>query len=435
MSKEQNSKENEEEKPDILDKEGQQIEAKTDERVQKKDKNLRTSKIVIFSLIWSYTFIRFFFTDIDGLLLSKNLKIDLSVYVSLRLIFFTLIIFFFWLRLGNIRFWKNLGLLFLFPIYPFSWKVLKKFLWDTPKYLFDKKYQVALFYYLEFVIGFFVDFKYIIFKWALLILSFITLFSLDGYWLVIPIAVFTFLQINHLVKRFKQTFSPIKIFRLNMKVSEEDFDEYLSDEKIEENVSSIKTRDDLEEEERVIKEMETFLLMTEFTRAFNLKIKEVVSNRTYMLSFLGKAVFSFLITMIYFGGINLALYKISSNNFKVDFIPEYFDFFYYSFFTVFPDGTDIEPVSKIAKIIRMVGVFIGVIINLLLLTVYLTISNEKYKENLEKLSTFSSEYSKKVDDYFKRKYGHDPAEGLKKIKKISSTVENAMGFLNKLSGK
>jgi len=90
----------------------------------------------------------------------------------------------------------------------------------------------------------------------------------------------------------------------------------------------------------------------------------------------------------------------------------------------------------------MIGVFIGVIINLLLLTVYLTISNEKFKENLEKLYIFTEDYSKAINQRFEEKFGHSPTQGLQIIKGatqglqiikgVGSSIESVISSLNKL---
>ena len=105
---------------------------------------------------------------------------------------------------------------------------------------------------------------------------------------------------------------------------------------------------------------------------------------------------------------------------------------YYSFFLIFPEGVDIEPVTMISKIARMAGVFTSAILNLLLLAFYLTISNERLKENLNNLIKLTDKYSQDIENHFELKYGHSPKEGIEKIKNFGIAIESSIKTLRKL---
>lgn len=138
--------------------------------------------------------------------------------------------------------------------------------------------------------------------------------------------------------------------------------------------------------------------------------------------------------MFYFGTINYCIFKINNAHFSFISVPKFFDFFYYSFFTIIPDGTDITPITILSKSIRMTGVMVGVLINLLLLTVYLTISNERFKENLERLLNFTDNYSKGINVHFEKKYGKNPTEALKKLNTLGSSIDSTMKLIKTLMG-
>ncbi|HRD82119.1 MAG TPA: hypothetical protein PLL53_15275 [Saprospiraceae bacterium] len=400
----------------------------TPQQSKKKNPIFIVLKKLLFSFFWAYFIARIFITDID-LIIAKNNGIHPFSYLTLRIVIFFLIVFFTWIKIGNTRFWKNIGLLLLHPFYPLIWIFTKNIFWEIPKTLYNNRMQVLLYYYVEGIIAFFTKFKFIIFKFLLFIFGFHILFTFDTYILFLPIFIFSFLQMAHLAKRFRQTFSPIKIFNLDLNIEHDSASTDSMLKKIDENFED---KDEVNSNSKVFKHMEAYLLTSAFAKAFNLKLKEVINNRTYMLSFLGKSIYSFILTMIYIGAINYAVYKINPTSFKIEYNATYFDFFYYSFFTIFPDGTDIEPIEKSTKSIRMIGVFIGVIINLLLLTVYLTISNEKFKENLEKLYIFTEDYSKAINQRFEEKFGHSPTQGLQIIKGVGSSIESVISSLNKL---
>ena len=404
----------------ILDKENKVIKP-----IDKKKRRKRKIKNVFFFFIWIYILSSIFVTNIDTIIISEYNIASTSKYITFKILILSLLFALIWLRIGNKRFWKNVGLFFLYPIYPGAWIFVKNFIWGLPKYLMKKKYYLLLYYYLEIFISFFVQIKTIIIKFSLLVLSFLLMFSLKNNWLYIPIIFFIILQIVHIIKRTKESFSPMKIFKIPIADLDDFVNKPTSTEKLDELITE-GTNKEKTEEEKKFKEMERYLIINEFADAFNIKLKEIINRRIYMFSFLGKALSSFFIAMIYFGAINFCLYKINPSFYNLNFSPKYFDFFYYSFFTIFPDGTDIEPLSRLAKITRMAGVSVGVIINLLLLTVYLTISNERFKENLSKLSLITDKYTKGIQSHFENKYGCNPTDGLKQLNNFGSEVADIL---------
>ncbi|MDD3939628.1 MAG: hypothetical protein PHF49_03185 [Patescibacteria group bacterium] len=418
MSEEKTKNQSEEIK--IVDKENKVIKP-----VDKKKKRKRKIKNVFFFILWIYILSSIFVTNIDTIIISEYNIASTSKYITFKILIFSLLFALVWLRVGNKRFWKNVGLFFLYPLYPGTWIFVKNFIWGLPKYLLKKKYHLLLYYYLEIFISFFVQIKTNIIKFSLLVLSFLLMFSLKNNWLYLPIIFFVILQIVHIVKRTKESFSPMKIFKIPIGDLDDLVNKPTSTEKLDE-IMSEGTDKEKTEEEKKFKEMERYLIFNEFADAFNIKLKEIINRRIYMFSFLGKALSSFFIAMIYFGAINFCLYKINPNFYNMNFTPKYFDFFYYSFFTIFPDGTDIEPLSRLAKITRMAGVSVGVIINLLLLTVYLTISNERFKENLSKLSLITDKYTKGIQTHFENKYGCNPTDGLKQVTKFGSKIDDIL---------
>ncbi|SHG02020.1 hypothetical protein SAMN05444274_1205 [Mariniphaga anaerophila] len=423
MSEEKTKKNSEEVK--IIDSENKEIQP-----VDKKKIRKRKLKNTFFFVVWIYILSSIFITNIDTIIISEFNIAGTLWYIILKTLILSIIFVLVWLKIGNKRFWKNIGLFFLFPIYPGFWIFIKNFIWGIPKYLLEKKYHILLYYYLELFISFFVKIKTNIFKFSLFVLSFILMFELNSKLLYLPISFLVILQIIHIVERTKESFSPMRIFKMSVG----DLDDFVktpnATEKLDEIITE-STDSEKSEEEKKYKGMERYLIINEFANAFNFKLKEIINRRIYMFSFLGKALFSFFIAMVYFGAINFCLYKIDPNFYNIDFSPKYFDFFYYSFFTIFPDGTDIEPVSTIAKVTRMAGVSVGVLINLLLLTVYLTISNERFKENLSKLSLITDNYTKGIQNHFEKKYGCNPTDGLKQLNKFGSKIDDILKQVRK----
>lgn len=414
--------------------------------IQPKDKTIRrkkTFKRFLFFSLWFYFISRVFITDIEIFIIAKYTSFNPFLYAFYRLIFLSLVSIAVWLKVGNKKFWKNIGLLLIFPIYPGTTIIIKKMLYDVPKFFVRKKWNSSLYSYLNLILKFFFNFKFIVGKGLLFLLAITFLYTSNFILLSISGTIFLCLQILHIRKRYKETFKPMKIFQINLDSLLVDVDENLAKEHLEKHIlktikeqekkeESNQGEENIEKKKGVFNEMESLLMMNEFALAFNGKMKDILNNRTYLKSAILKVLFSFLISMLYFGGINYCIYLYDSSNFKVEFIPTFFDFFYYSFFTIIPDGTDIEPVSQFAKIIRMLGVLVGVIINLLILAVYLTVVSDKYKENLGKAILLSNVYSNEIKNHFKNKYGISPKEGIEKMKKIGSKIDTHISEMKNL---
>ena len=371
----------------------------------------------IHLIIWSYILSRLFLTDLDLLFFSDYLNISKSKYVFYRNIFFLSAIICVWYSIGNIRFYKSVALFLLFPFYPVSIKTIQLLIWKVPKYLILKKYDFLFFTYIDKLISFAVNLKTILLKAVLLLLAFTILVGFEGTILWVSIIIFIILQVMHLYKRYEETFAPIRVFQISLesinlkyRFNKEDFNNQLT------NVSKSREKD------IDIAQMEYFLLISEFSNVFNKKIVDILGSKSYLKGFLFKAFYSFFISIIIFGGINYAIFKIDSSNFGFSGVPKYFEFAYYGFFNIFSEGVDIEPLSRLAKVSRMVGVSVGVIINLLVLAVYFTVRTDKYKENLQYLNNWSIDYSTNVEEYFFEKYGKKPADGLAMLKKTGNQI-------------
>nr|WKN37460.1 hypothetical protein K4G66_01890 [Tunicatimonas sp. TK19036] len=392
----------------------------------KNRKKYSEKKKILFSIIWLYIVTRILVTDIDALIIYNLGLSDISLYAILRLLVITLVVVITWIKISNIKFWQNMALLAVFPLYPGFYTVAKK-IFQVPKYLYQNRKTTLLFYSLEVIVTFFVNFKSNVAKIILLLLGMIGLFYFDNYWLFIPICTFSIIQLSHLWKRFKQSFSPIKFFGLKMDFENDQPKGFSAEEAL----KSIKeeANEKLNEDEKEAKEMEHFLMLSVFSNALGARMRYILNNKTYMISLLGKVVFSFTLSIICFGGINYALYSIDPSWFRVDFNPSYFDFIYYSFFTIFSEGVDIEPVVTLTKIVRMAGVGVSFLINFIILVVLFNNNNEKYQKSISHIMHFSQGYNSDLDNYFQDKYGYSPKEKLTTLDS-KSKIKDAITFIN-----
>ena len=361
------------------------------------------------AIIWLYYITRVFLTDVDLSFFTQHFSINKGTYILGRFLLISSLLLLYWQVVGNKKTLKNLIILGIFPFYPVLFKIGKYFTWIIPKYLLKRKDSYIVYVYIDTIISNIVNIKIKLIKILVLLIGIFVLNNTIGNWLYISIGLFSILQLAHLYKRYNETFSPLKVFQ--MKVSQFKPKPQFSRTKFDENVNKV-VESNSKETNKKIARMEYFLMVGEFSKVLQSKVSNVLNSRSYFKSFLFKGIYSFLFAMVLFGLINYALFKIDNSNFKFEGSPEYFEFFYYSFFTIFPDGSDIEPLSRIAKVIRMSGVGVGVIVNLLILIVLITVKSERYKENLQSLNEWANSHSTEVALYFEEKFGQRTAEGL-----------------------
>lgn len=371
--------------------------------------NPHTLTKTIYALIWLYFFIRVFITDLDLCIVQSFVQINDRTYVFGRALIFSSFILIYWHFTGNKKTIKNLFLLLFYPIYPVFFNIAKYFTWTIPKLLLNRKDSYIIYAYIDTLITNIVNIKTRLIKLLLLLIGIFILYNFTGYWLYTSLSFFCIIQLSHLYKRYNETFSPLKVFQ--MEVAQFKPNPKFSRTKFDEDVNKVVDTNSNNIDKKIAK-MEYFLMIGEFAKVLQHKVSNVLDSRSYFKSFLFKGIYSFILAMVLFGLINYCLFKIDSSHFKFSGTPSYFEFFYYSFFTIFPDGSDIEPLSRMSKIVRMSGVGVGILVNLLIFIVFITVKSERYKENLQYLNEWAASHSTEVALYFEEKFGLRTAEGL-----------------------
>ena len=398
---------------------------------EKKVSKLKILKKPLFLFVWVYFFLRFFITDIDGVYFPEKINISLKLYVLLRLLICSGLIFLIWLYLGNKIFWKNVGLFFLFPIYPFGWQIAKNGFWDFPNFAFRHKLDFLLFSYFDGIISLIVRFKVTLLKWIGFITATVIMISFEGKVLYTSIVLFSILQLSHLYKRWLELFGPVKLFQINM--SNVNTSTPFSEYDIAKHIDKSSEKKKKNKKEKDFKPMENLILIHQFMQLFDSKVQSILNSKAYMKSFIVKAFYSVVYAMIIFSAINFCLYKIEPNHYKIEITSlGYFDFLFYSFFTIIPDGTNITPLTYASKTIKMLGVLVGYGINILIFALYIGTNSKKFQDNLEKVSVWSSSTNTNLKEYFFKKYGKNPIEGYEWLRNKGSQIESKIEGLRKL---
>lgn len=398
---------------------------------QKPSKRKRIRKLfrnILFSIAWFYICISIFYANPDTMIVMNYNLMDVGAYASIRILLMIFIIMSFWMIVGNKKFWKLIGLFFLFPIYPVLLKTAFIVIFYPLTYLIEIKWYSILYSYIELLAAFFFKFKQLIFRFSLLLLCIFLLVSLPDNFQIITIIMFAILQLMHLISRVNEVKEPFRILQFPVQEIEELIKDPNTPSKLDEIISGESKDVSSINEKGRIEQFEVIVLINEFTKIFKLRIKEILTRRTYIMSFVWKYIYSCALAMVYFGAMNYGLFKYSPDQYIVTSNPNYFEFFYYSFFTIFPDTTSIVPVDVLSKILRMTGVFVGVFLNALLFIVFITSNGERFKESLTSLLHSIETYSGEIQSYFMAKHGMSYIAILSILKSAGSQIER---FINK----
>lgn len=399
-------------------------ESKSPAELSIENRNVRKTRKVIFSILWIIISINIFLVDYDYLLLNKVFEIRPILYSGLRFIGLVSILLITWFLLGTGRFWRNFGRFLLFPLFPILAYSIKYIIWDLPKILWKKKLYYSFYVYIDTFASIFLNFRSHLTRIILFLIATIVMFVFSNEALFISITFFTVTLIWHLVNRFRETFEPVRIYQLNFE--QLNGEQPFSGIELSKSVETAVAKTDKTKKQLKMARMEQVLFIRELVLLFNKNITAILRTKSYYKGILFKALYSMVIAMFSLGGINYCIYVLYPQLFTVEGEVFFFDFFYYSFFTLIPDSTDIEPASNVTKVIKMVGVGIGVYINIVILVLLITVRTSRYSENLQKVSKISAEFSQEITEYFISKYQKDPKGGLKWLLEKESKVAEAL---------
>lgn len=381
---------------------------------EKKRKSHVFKKRVVYFLVWLYLLISVSIVTPDVFLIHKYFDVSVLLYSTIRFFFVTLILMLIWVKVGHIRMLKTIGSFLAFPVYPGLWGFFKSVAYYFPKSLVASKSYYFLYVYMEFVVRLVVKFRPTLITVSAFCLGFIFIVNTSNFYLVVGGMIsLAYSQFHHLRRRWNELFGPLKIFQITM-TPIKDSSGHLTLDKIDRQVKEVLTKEKKgangkkkSKKSLLVKEIEQYVLYNEVLNALDEKLKNVLASQSYLKHLVVRSFYSLLFAVVVFGGINYGLYKISSQNFEITGSPNLFNFMYYSFFTVFSEGVGIEPLTDVAKFIRMAGVLIGAIINFLILAVYFTVVNDKYKENLKGITMWTTSFSSKMNSHMNVKFQRD----------------------------
>jgi hypothetical protein len=224
-----------------------------------------------------------------------------------------------------------------------------------------------------------------------------------------------------MINRFKTAFSPIRIFRMNsslLTLKNKWSDSYVDNLSkkylqifIEENIEDEKV------ESQKLESLQQLVLTYQITEFMKKRLLEFKSTRIYFAAFITKIITTFIVSWLLLALMNYAAYKIDSSTFVVQSKINFFQFFYYTFHSMFFSSVEIiSPNSWVAMALNILGPLTGICISVFLITLYFGVKGERYKENIDEVLAFTDTMVVKVEAEMLSTFKCSIWEGLEYLK-------------------
>jgi hypothetical protein len=126
-------------------------------------------------------------------------------------------------------------------------------------------------------------------------------------------------------------------------------------------------------------------------------ITEVRNKKSFLIVAFSEFFLLILTISAYFTFMNYSLFLIAPHSFGGESNPGFLDFAFYSFYAIPGEGTPIEPISHMSRLIKVFTTFYGYYLFIFLATILLGVFSEKFTKALESLSDFLQQQSKMTE--------------------------------------
>lgn len=153
--------------------------------------------------------------------------------------------------------------------------------------------------------------------------------------------------------------------------------------------------------------------------------KSRINIAFYLLGLVGLLIF----TIFTFSAINFALYKTAPGLYAASGSLVWFDFFYYSFNTLFQASSGIEPLSILTKSVQMIEMLFAFLLLTILLAQLVVIHNEKYATEMDGVVKDLEQESKEVEQLITSEFSLNSIQ-----EAITILTQAKAGFLGLILG-
>ncbi|QXE01920.1 hypothetical protein [Terribacillus sp. DMT04] len=350
-------------------------------------------------LFWCFIILKLFFFDIDVYLFNKFLP----EYVNILNYKFVIGISLFALVLAIVR--RRVVLLWTIYILLFPFIVV---FWKVPYFIFKQKSWVLAVAVINSVIAFIVSIKYAIIFLAIFILSTVIIFNASNiYILYSSTFVILVALILIVLNRYIMIFKTSKVNRFYISFLSKPFNENVL-----KNITLDESLKELPYDQLNEQQLKTWVGNLQNTVMYNRlflfmarKLKIYQESKLNYAFFAITTVFLLILTTLSFTLINMAIYKIDINAFRVSEAPSLFTFFYYSFNNLIFNAVDeMKPANTFAQSVSMIESFLALIMGLLFVGLLFSAKSERHARELDEVITKFEQRGSELEVFIREEY-------------------------------
>jgi hypothetical protein len=394
-----------------------------EEKKYNKFQNFLENLIAI--VFWLYILIKLFVYDIDSFLI-KNYFPNTQWLIEYKFFVLLFIMVSFWFFTK-----KNYAvkLAFFIVFFPFVLLFCK-----VPYMIYQTKSWTIAIAFVNTIISFFSSFKFNFFVFSISSISFFLIFKFkEPTILYFAIAILFITIIIIYINRFLAVFMSSSMYKIHLKivnflVKHGDLMTKVDDE--------IKDLAVLEMNSAQLRKWTNSLQLTVIINKscffLSSRLQEYQKSNLNIIFYILNLFVLLFITIFFFGGMNYALYKIDQNSYIIKEGQSFFNFFYYSFNTIFFGSIpEITASSNLSHSLKM----LEIIFSFLLITIFtVLIFNIKSKKHSDELGNIIDELTlqgQQIESRIQAQYKMSVNDAIIELERLKSELINFIYFLSK----
>jgi hypothetical protein len=366
--------------------------------------------------VWIYVVSKLFIFDIDNAFLEAYWP-SFTWLLHYKLVFFLAIVVICLLLVKRTTFLKNFS---FFAFYPFI-----NLFWRFPKLLLRTTSWVIPFALLNAAASFFKSIKYHTIMVSLWIVSLILAIAMsNSSVLTISIIMLLILTTVSYAVRFSHVFRTSPLLAVYRKFVPE-INKWVRDNHTPTaELRAPRTSLTDEQLKKWMGNLETTLMYNRVNLFFARRLREYQNSGLSIVGGVASILAMFFGTALTFAAVNYALYKIDPSNFTVLSLPGFFDFFYYSFNTLFFNSVDkIKAVTPLSQTISMFEYVFSLILVAILIALVFSIQWQRTSDELTNVIAIFEDEGARMEEFIQQQFNMATIEdALAELEALKSSV-------------
>src|SRR5260221_7871211 len=349
------------------------------EKPKSKELFLSYVRNILATIFWLYVILKLFIFDLDTYLI-KDYFPGAQWIINFKFFLFLGVITLFWVFTKNINVLGWFLFIIFYPIIILFYKI--------PVLIFKTKSWAIAIAFVNTIISFFSSLKYNFFIFSLSAISFCLLFSLDApqviYTLIIVLLIILVVIYIH---RFLTIFMSSSLYKIQVKGVNFLIKNTEQLSTMDEEIRNLPvTQMNQVQLQKWTNNLQFAIILNRGCFFLSSKLQEYQKSNLNIIFYLLNLFILFFITIFFLGGINYALFKLDHSAFTVTANPNFFDFIYYSFNTIFLSSIpEIIASNWTSHSLRMVEIIFSFLLISIFTVLIFNIKSKKHQDELDNI--------------------------------------------------